>query len=643
MENLTPSYSYRLVDPSSRGFRLAILQPSAHFPASITCNLVEVTLDDHPIYEALSYAWGDPKIQATLQIEGASLKVTTNLELALRYLRLPDRPRTIWVDAICIDQSNIKERNQQVGLMKGIYSSCAVDLVWIGESDECTQSVIDAVRRMKSLNLQRLTDRGAKDFGIIGSDKLVSLSKLGLDDIGSRGLPELLEYPTLWERVWVMQEIACCPRAVLVVGKLTLPWETLSSILDHSGTPDRYHLPFSHQRYDKDIWDAFSKVQVIEHQREALNLTVPINSTLLDVLSRFRATYSTDPRDKIYGLLGLATDNLDIIPDYKKTPQEVYIDVARAQINSAQNLDIITQSLWPLGHTSSTAPCAEWRYSGNPSSLVENLPSWLPNFSCTIAKKILFAQRSIFSAGAEKCKCPIQIGPDGTLSVTGIVLGAIKTMKPTREMVYSSGNYFSPWARDWMPDGFADPNSEDKSYVTGGNAFEAYWRTLMTDCLAHPSRRLNQGDLKKYAEIFNEWRQKTSQLPLSDPKLGQYDKYDGDKNLLYEMGRVASGTGISSLTNEWRFAELGGGLYAMVPWGGLSGDNKLSKIGDLVVAVDGGKVPLVLRERNSVSHHENSGLKWKVIGTAYAHGFMDGLASQWAGDGKLTKRDFDLI
>jgi hypothetical protein len=265
MQQAALSYSYRSVDSSSRGFRLAILQPSAHFLAAVECNLVEVTLDHYPIYEALSYVWGDTKVLATLQIEGASLKVTTNLELALRYLRLPDKPRTIWVDAICIDQSNIEERNQQVRLMKSIYSSCAVDLVWIGESDKRTQSAFDSIKRMKSLNLQRLTDRGRKDFGIIGSDKFVSFSELGLDGVDSGGLLNLLKEPTLWERVWVMQEIACCPRAVLVVGNLTLPWETLSSILDHSGAPDRYYLPFSHQMYDKYIWDAFSKVQVIEH------------------------------------------------------------------------------------------------------------------------------------------------------------------------------------------------------------------------------------------------------------------------------------------------------------------------------------------------------------------------------------------
>jgi hypothetical protein len=308
----------------------------------------------------------------------------------------------------------------------------------------------------------------------------------------------------------------------------------------------------------------------------------------------------TDPRDKIYGLLGLATDNLDIVPDYNKTPQEVYTDVARAQINATQNLDVITQSLWPLGHTSSTAPRAWRMYSRNRSSLVENLPSWLPNFSCTITKQILFAQRSIFSAGAEKCKCLVEIDPNGVLTVTGIVLGAITTMKSVRKI----DHFRSGRARDWMPDSLAEPNSEDKSYVTGGNAFEAYWRTLMTDCLAHPTRRLSQDDLKEYTEIFNEWRQKISLLSLNDPELGQYDIYDGDRALLREMDDFSIKAGISSLENERQFAELSGGLYAMVPWEGLRGLNKSSKIGDLVVAVDGGKVPLVLREINNAGQQK---------------------------------------
>lgn len=56
-----------------------------------------------------------------------------------------------------------------------------------------------------------------------------------------------------------------------------------------------------------------------------------------------------------------------------------------------------------------------------------------------------------------------------------------------------------------------------------------------------------------------------------------------------------------------------------------------------------GRFRLFFRREKNVSHNESAAVKWEVIGTAYAHGFMDGLASQWATVGKLTKRDFDLI
>jgi hypothetical protein len=224
-------------------------------------------------------------------VEGAELRITVNLELALRYLRLSHGPRTLWVDAICIDQNNIDERNQQVRLMKDIYSSCIRDLIWLGKAREDTENGIASLTRMKSLNLQRLTDQGYKDFNNKGCTREL-------------GIKNIIILPRLWERVWVMQEIACCPETILVIGHLSMPWTVLSSILDHSGVPDRYHLIFTHQRFEQNIWDAFAKTQAIENQRDIVKGTSPLNSTLLDVLSRFRATYSTYPRDKIYGREG---------------------------------------------------------------------------------------------------------------------------------------------------------------------------------------------------------------------------------------------------------------------------------------------------------------------------------------------------
>ena len=109
------------------------------------------------------------------------------------------------------------------------------------------------------------------------------------------------------------------------------------------------------------MWDTFAKSQVVEHQRDAVQgLHQGYNSDLLDVLSRFRATQSTDLRNKIYGSLGLATDTFEIHTDYRKSFCKVCLDVARAYIDRTHGLEIICQSQWPLGG-------AEERRSGLPS------------------------------------------------------------------------------------------------------------------------------------------------------------------------------------------------------------------------------------------------------------------------------------
>jgi hypothetical protein len=69
-------------------------------------------------YEALSYRWGDPLDTQPIVCEGKRFNATTNLYLALHRLRYEaEEPRRIWIDAICINQMDVAERNQQVALM----------------------------------------------------------------------------------------------------------------------------------------------------------------------------------------------------------------------------------------------------------------------------------------------------------------------------------------------------------------------------------------------------------------------------------------------------------------------------------------------------------------------------------------------
>lgn len=97
-----------------------MLSPGS-FDDPIFCELVHVCLSDHDDYSALSYCWGDPTITTPITLNGQPYPVTTNLEQALRYIRLEHECRPLWIDALCINQSDLSERSHQVRRMREIY------------------------------------------------------------------------------------------------------------------------------------------------------------------------------------------------------------------------------------------------------------------------------------------------------------------------------------------------------------------------------------------------------------------------------------------------------------------------------------------------------------------------------------------
>ncbi|KAF5640054.1 uncharacterized protein FTJAE_4601 [Fusarium tjaetaba] len=120
-------------------------QPKSH-GIMISCKLETLNLlGDSIDYEALSYAWGSSGDQATIAVNNTTLQVTQNLKDALTYLRHDSKPRPLWIDAICINQSDVDERSSQVRLMGRIYSSASCVISWLGLEDD----PIDYVEQMK--------------------------------------------------------------------------------------------------------------------------------------------------------------------------------------------------------------------------------------------------------------------------------------------------------------------------------------------------------------------------------------------------------------------------------------------------------------------------------------------------------------
>jgi hypothetical protein len=130
------SYQYRRLNYElGQEIRLVVLFPGQELE-DITCNIIHVNLLDQPVYEAVSYTWatahGDASLSRHIYCHGRKIAITANCELVLRCLRRKGHNRSIWIDAISIDQENTMERNHQVKLMATIYSNASQVLAYLG-------------------------------------------------------------------------------------------------------------------------------------------------------------------------------------------------------------------------------------------------------------------------------------------------------------------------------------------------------------------------------------------------------------------------------------------------------------------------------------------------------------------------------
>ena len=139
------NYDYLTLNPTLGEFRVLALQPGSDTDI-IQCLIQTASITSPPPYEALYYCWGDASMTKNIELEGYRFPVTTNLCAALHSLRLEDTPRIVWIDAVCIDQSNVAERESQVGLMRKIYQQAIRVVIWLGTSGPKTELAFELVR-----------------------------------------------------------------------------------------------------------------------------------------------------------------------------------------------------------------------------------------------------------------------------------------------------------------------------------------------------------------------------------------------------------------------------------------------------------------------------------------------------------------
>lgn len=206
----------------SRAIRILHLRPG-QIKDSIVCTLQVCSLHEHPPYHTLSYTWGDLNDVVLINCDNAILRVTKNLDIALRHIRQPRSPICLWIDAICINQDDIDERNCQVRIMKEVYAAADETICWLGEGDEDSNVAIDLIARMADV-VKIPGPGGALTFNNV-------LAFPPPVDIRNWDILSNFYFRRSWSRrVWVRQEIAVSKILTIMCGKKTLDWDTFSQV-----------------------------------------------------------------------------------------------------------------------------------------------------------------------------------------------------------------------------------------------------------------------------------------------------------------------------------------------------------------------------------------------------------------------------
>lgn len=314
-------------------FRVLILLPGVH-KEPLRCSLTTSTLTNPPPYEALSYVWGNPNEKVEIEVAGQPLAITRSLEAILFDLRQQSEPRTLWIDQLCIDQSNPAEKTSQVQKMRLIYSSCEHSLIWLSEITEGIRredaedsfAVIEYIAAFARGNSTSVLPRPQ----CMSSDKLFNKAMEAFSTISVAKCP-------WWHRVWTVQEAIIPKDALFVWGPLTLSWATATSAAT-------IWTPWVNNR-DTTIGtcgngEGMSLQQLktaisVGDINRLITLVIWMNTpgngrdTPIAAPIKWRDRRATDPRDSVYALTGLYPPGrfrMSSKCDYSLTVNEVFIN-----------------------------------------------------------------------------------------------------------------------------------------------------------------------------------------------------------------------------------------------------------------------------------------------------------------------------
>jgi hypothetical protein len=629
MHLILNTYPYVALDAKTREIRLLVLLPG-QFNDHVECALRHVSLSKSPKYEALSYCWGDLKSRKLISLDGHRFLATESLEIALRYLRCQDTPRILWIDAVCINQADDRERSQQVGLMGEIYRSAQRVTVWLGEEEGKEEVGRDGL--FQSVSRAGWSPPTPKSISSTDGTRQQGCLIDGIDII------PLYRRPWWW-RIWVIQEVAVSTRTAVTVqyGRHTQQWQKLSgswgSHFFRGGLAD----------------DSLTKpYEIISSLQRTLWFGGRMRLT--DLLEQFRFWKATDPRDKVYALIGLSTGaGRDFPIDYTKSVTRVYMDLVIHLISLDKNLDILSHSSVSrtLGDLPLWAP--DWSSGKNDSLPPGRLPLRWRHSRC----------EQWYAASADR-EAQVILKHPNILVVSGFVFDAIRFIG--QELQPDDMSIQSTTIDEWEAMALGTTEANDP-YSGQDGRLEAFCRTLIADIGGDGTRAKEQmfGQFLSWCKRPRLPPKESMSLKVAkalgyiadekDTSRGEdsdeytykprgearvivnkefHDAYESRKESLskHEMLNLSEEE-LFNLCNEslesdracqdfrQRMGEVAVGRRLIISNRGYMGiAHENSKQGDIICILFGGRAPFILRAAAKGGHH--------LVGECYVHGIMDG-------------------
>ena len=357
------------------------------------CDLVEAQLSQKPSYEALSYRWTDPDKENPdlISCNGVDFPVGPNLYAALVRFRLTDVPRALWVDQVCINQTDGSEKAQQLLIMGDIYSKADRVLAWLGPPDDDSDNamrlfpaLVDRLQTLDNQHNEIDTNNRNHEMSIDGTtleQTLTSLPQLGRDN--KRALHKLFLRP-YFSRVWTLQELALGNDSVVVCGNEEFPFAALERFNEGYQTDGIGH-------WDRalDLLSGHEDGHDPKNPQRPINLHVNVIWTLkgLDslafrsssarALNMLRGLDCSQAEDRVYSILCFLPPTLaqHLTTVKRVSVQELFTDLAIFGLTQNNSMDFL-----------SAAGMCQHRKSypsrkDDPLRPTLNLPTWVPDWT----------------------------------------------------------------------------------------------------------------------------------------------------------------------------------------------------------------------------------------------------------------------